>query len=213
MTFLASPSPDATGGSADHFSTPAPPAARDTTTTDESTSETPTAPPPLPFHVPEDANDGALAASVSPNVVLGTDTDPVPAETAPPTAEHISSFLLHTRRRLADNATATSASTTPGPTASPFPDMTVDTAEGASATAAPATDAGMDVDVDTDATPSAAVGSTQDATGKKRRRNRNHTTRDLKRSRQRMAGPAAAHGGISGPNSHLDEGHSTRDER
>ena len=206
MTFVASPSPDATGGSADHFSTPAPPAARDTTTTDESTSETSTAPPPPPFHVPEDANDGALAASVSPNVVLGTDTDPVPAETAPPTAEHISSFLLHTRRRLADNATATSASTTPVLTASPFPDMTVDTAEGALATAAPATDAGMDVD--TDATPSAAVGSTQDATGKKRRRKRNHTTRASRKHHRRIEGFTATQDGDPGPDpTPSDEGH------
>ena len=154
-TFVASSSPDANEGSADHFSAPAPPATRDTTATDEPTTETPTVPPPPPFHVPEGAKDDALAASSPPGVALNaadgvtaaatsaTDTDPVPAVTAPPIAEHISSFLLYTRRRLADNATATAASIAPVLPASPFPGVTVGTAEGATATAAPAADTGM----------------------------------------------------------------------
>ena len=145
--------------------------------------------------------DGVTAAAAS-----TTDTDPVPAVTAPPIAEHISSFLLHTRRRLVDNATATAASTAPVLPAPPFPDVTVGTAEGATATAAPATDAGMGVD--TDATPSAAVGSTQDATGKKRRRKRNHTARASRTHRQRVAGFTAARNGNTGPDSDPDEEHS-----
>ena len=104
-TFVASSSPDATEGSADHFSAPAPPAAEDTTATDAPTTETPTAPRPPPFHVPEAAEDGALAASSSPGVALDTaggvtaaaasvtetdldvKTDLTPAVTAPPTAD------------------------------------------------------------------------------------------------------------------------------
>ena len=102
MTLVASSSPDATEGSADHFSAPAPPAADDTTVTAPSTTETPTAPPPL--HVLVGAKDGTLAASSSPGVALDTadgvtaaaaststantgldiDTDPVPGVIAPP---------------------------------------------------------------------------------------------------------------------------------
>ena len=62
---------------------------------------------------------------------------------APPTAEHISSFLLHIRRRAADDA------------APPSPDVTGSTADGATATAASAAGTGMDVD--TDATPPAVA--------------------------------------------------------
>ena len=72
-TFVASSSPDATEGSADHFSAPAPPAARDTTATGASTTETPAVPPLPPFHVPADAADAAPAASSSPGVALGAD--------------------------------------------------------------------------------------------------------------------------------------------
>ena len=117
-TLVASSSPDATEGSADHFSAPAPPAARDITATDASTTETPTAPPPPPFHVPDGDTDGALAASASPGGALGTadgvtadaasaaetgtdvDTDPVPAVTAPPTAGDTTATVL----RAADPA-------------------------------------------------------------------------------------------------------------
>ena len=99
---VASSSPDAIKGTADHFSAPAPPAADDTAATDASTTttETPTVPPP--FHVHEGVKDGALAASTSPGVALDTadgvtaaaastanagldiDTDPVPEFIAPP---------------------------------------------------------------------------------------------------------------------------------
>ena len=97
-TFVASPSPDATGGSADHFSAPAPPTVRDTTATDASTTETPTVPPLPPFHVPAGANDGTPAASSSPGVALGvadgvmavaasaTEAD-LDVETAPPAVD------------------------------------------------------------------------------------------------------------------------------
>ena len=97
---VASSSPDATEGTADHFSAPAPPAADDTTATVPSTTETPTAPPPL--HVPAGAKGGTPAASSSPGMARGTadgvtaaaastanagldiDTDPVPEFIAPP---------------------------------------------------------------------------------------------------------------------------------
>ena len=115
-TLVASSSPDATEGTADHFSAPAPPAADDdTTATAASTTATPAVPPPL--HVSVGAKDGTPAASSSPNVALGTtdgvtaaaastadtgldvDTDhPVPVVTAPPRAEYISPFLLHIRQ-------------------------------------------------------------------------------------------------------------------
>ena len=52
----------------------------------------------------------ATAASAA-DTGMEADTDPVPTTTAPPTAEHISSFLLYIRRRAADDATATAAST------------------------------------------------------------------------------------------------------
>ena len=90
-------------GSASHFSATAPPAADDATATAASAAAT-------------------LAASSSPGVTVGTtdgatgnaataartgmdiDTDPVPATTAHPTAEHICPFLLHIRRSAADMA-------------------------------------------------------------------------------------------------------------
>ena len=55
---------------------------------------------------------GATATAVS-IADIGTEVgmDPVPAMTAPPTAECISSFLSHIRRRAADDDTATAAST------------------------------------------------------------------------------------------------------
>ena len=69
------------------------------------------------------------------NVTTGTtelhqdvDTDPSPTVTVPPTAQHISSFLLHVRRHPADDATSSS------------PGVPVDTADGPTAIAAPAAD-------------------------------------------------------------------------
>ena len=66
------------------------------------------------------------------------DTDPVPTTTAPPTAEHISSFLLYIRRRAADDATATAASAAETLATPPFPGVNVDATEGATAHAASA---------------------------------------------------------------------------
>ena len=60
------------------------------------------------------------------------DTDPSPTVTVPPTAEHISSFLLHVRRHPADDATSSS------------PGVPVDAADGATATAVPAADTDSD---------------------------------------------------------------------
>ena len=100
--------------------------------------------------------DGATAASASAtDTGADVDTDPTPAATAPPTAERISSFLLHIRRHVADNATASVASAAPVLATPPSPYGTVGTAEGATATAAPA--AGTDMAVDTDAIPAAAA--------------------------------------------------------
>ena len=90
-----------------------------------------------------------LAASSSPDVVVGiahgatattasaadtgmdVDTDPSPAVIAPSTAEHISSFLLHIRRRAADDAAPSSL------------DVAGSTVGGATATAASAADDGL----------------------------------------------------------------------
>ena len=117
-TLVASSSPDATEGSADHFSAPAPPAARDTTATGASTTETPTAPPPSPFHVPAGAKDGALAASSSPDATvgiahgataaaassaadtgMGVDTDPIPAVIAPTPPNTVTNVSPKKKRR------------------------------------------------------------------------------------------------------------------
>jgi len=62
------------------------------------------------------ATDGATAdaASVADDV-MGVDTDPIPAATDLPNAGHISSFLLHIRRRAADMG-VDPAATADGPT-------------------------------------------------------------------------------------------------
>ena len=69
--------------------------------------------------------DGATTATAASAVGTGMDvhTDPSTAMIAPPTAEHASSFLLHIRRRTADDAASSS------------PDATEGTADGATATA------------------------------------------------------------------------------
>ena len=76
------------------------------------------------------ANDGTPAASSSPDVALGTadgvtaatasaaqtdpdvEMDPVSTVTAPPTAEHISPFLLHVHQSAADMAVDRGANST-----------------------------------------------------------------------------------------------------
>ena len=69
---------------------------------------------------------------------MEVDTDPVPTTTAPPTAEHISSFLLYIRRRAADDATATAAIAAETLAILPSPDVNVDATEGTTANAASA---------------------------------------------------------------------------
>ena len=133
--------------SASHFSATALPTADDATVTAAFAAATPAA-----FSSPDvtvGTADGATAAAASAaDTGMGVDTDPSPAVTAPPTAEHVSSFLLHIRRRAADDATATAASAAATPAAPPSPDVTLGTAEGATATAASAADTGMNVDID-----------------------------------------------------------------
>ena len=104
-----------------------------------------------------DTADGATAtAAPATDTGVDVDTDPSPTTTAPPTAEHISSFLLHMRRRAAYDATATAASTAAVLAVSPFSDVIEDNA---TAIAASAADTGMGADTDpayVDTAPSAA---------------------------------------------------------
>ena len=65
--------------------------------------------------------DGAADGTVETHTGMEVDTDPVPTMTAPPTAEHISSFLLYIRRRAADDATATAASAAEALATPPLP--------------------------------------------------------------------------------------------
>ena len=109
--------------------------------------------------------DGATAAATSDaDTGINADTDPSPVVFASPTAEHISSFLLHIRRRTADDATSSS------------PDVDGDTADGTTATAASAADSGMGGATGASATEAgvavhAAVGATaQSAPTRKRKR-------------------------------------------
>ena len=68
-------------------------------------------------NVAMDTADGATATAASAaDTGVEVHTDPVPTATAPPTNEHISSFLLHTRRRAAGNAAPSSPDVTGGPT-------------------------------------------------------------------------------------------------
>ena len=137
----------------------------------------------------------ALAASFSPDANVGTaagatataasttcigmavGTDPIPAMAAPPTAEHMSSFLSNIRRHAAGDDTATAASTAETMVTPPSPDVSVGVNEGATANpafdttvssvssdindptrtddatmpaGATATDSGVDVDTDVD---------------------------------------------------------------
>ena len=108
--------------SASHFSVSAPPAADDATsmTTSAATTLAASSSPDVAVSTTGDAT--AMAASA---VDTGMDvhTDPSPAVIAPPTAEHVSSFLLHIRRRTADDVASSS------------PDATEGTIDGATATA------------------------------------------------------------------------------
>ena len=115
----------ADGNSASRLSMVTPPAADDATAT--------AAPVAAALLEPRAVTDGERrnAASAA-DTGMDIDTDPSPAVIAPPTAEHISPFLLHVRRRAADDAAA------------PPPDVTGGTADGATATAASAADTGID---------------------------------------------------------------------
>ena len=111
---------------------PPPPRGRRHTTTAASTTETPTVPPPL--HVPVGAKDGALAASSSPGVALGTaDGVTAPAASATETDPDVDTNPVPA-------ATLTASSF--------FTDVTVGVAHGTTAAAASAADTGMDVDTD-----------------------------------------------------------------
>ena len=80
---------------------------------------------------------GAIATATSTSGVnMEVDTDPVPATTAPPSAEHISSFLSYVRRRVAAGAIVTAASTAEAMATPPSPDVNVNVNEGATASPA-----------------------------------------------------------------------------
>ena len=79
----------------------------------------------------------ATAASAA-DTGVEIDTDPVPTTGAPPSDEHISSFLLYIRRRAADDATATASSAAETLATPRSPDMNVDATEGATANTASA---------------------------------------------------------------------------
>ena len=78
-------------------------------------------------HEPPSMDDDAPVINVTDTTEFrqDVDTDPSPAMIVPPTAEHISSLLLHTRRRAADDVASLFS-----------PDVTGSTADGATATAA-----------------------------------------------------------------------------
>ena len=88
-----------------------------------------------------DAIDDTTAATASAaDIGMDADTDPSPAVVALPTTEHVSSFLLHIRRRVAgdDTATATAASAAETLVTPPSPGANVDDTGGATAKAASA---------------------------------------------------------------------------
>ena len=121
------------GDSASHSSVATPPAADDATST-----TTPAATTLAASSSPDVAvstADGAMATAASAaDTGMDVNTDPSPAVIAPPTTEHISSFLLRIRRRTADDATSSS------------PDATEDNADGATADVASATGTNRNVD-------------------------------------------------------------------
>ena len=129
-----------------------------------------------------DTVDSATAAAASATGTdMDVDTDPSPPVVAPPTAEHISFFLLHIRRQAAGDAVSSS------------PDMAGGSADGVTATAASATGTGMDVD--TDATPpTASADAHGSATKKRRRQGSRETTRAAQKHCKRMARFGAARG-------------------
>ena len=116
------------GDSASHFSVATPPAAGDATET--TTSAAATLADSSSPDVAMDTIDSTTAAAASAvDTGVDADTDPSAAVVAPPTTEHISSFLLHIRRPAAGDDAASSS-----------PDMAGGSADGATATAASAAD-------------------------------------------------------------------------
>ena len=91
------------------------------------------------YNVVVDAIDDTTAATASAaDIGMDADTDPSPAVVALPTTEHISSFLLHIRRRVAGDDTATAASAAETLVTPPSPGANVDDTGGATAKAASA---------------------------------------------------------------------------
>ena len=83
----------------------------------------PLAAPPSPAEAVSTADGATATAASAVDTGMDVDTVPSPARVAPPTAEHVSSFLLHIRRRATDEAASSS------------PDATEGTVDGATATA------------------------------------------------------------------------------
>ena len=83
-----------------------PPAAGDTAMPTESAAVALLA--AYPFHdvVVGTVDDTTAATASAADTGMDAGTDPSPAVVAPPTTEHISSFLLYVRRRVADEDTA-----------------------------------------------------------------------------------------------------------
>ena len=113
-----------------------PPAADDATATTTSVA-TSLAASSSPDMVVGTADDATAAAASIADTGVDARTDSIPGATAPLTAEHVSSFLLHISWRAADDSMATATSAAATLAAPPSPDVTVGTAEGAMTIAFP----------------------------------------------------------------------------
>ena len=118
--------------SSSHFPMVPSPAVDDTTMPTAPAATTLTASSSLDVTVGTAAGATATAASAA-GTGMEIETDPVPTTTTPPTAEHISSFLLCIRRRAANDATATAASAAETLITPPSPEMNVHATDGATA--------------------------------------------------------------------------------
>ena len=76
---------------------------------------------PSPDVVVDTVDDTTAATASAADIGMDADTDPSPAVVALPTTEHISSFLLHIRRRVAGDDTATAASAAEALVTPPLP--------------------------------------------------------------------------------------------
>ena len=127
----------------------------------EATAPTASAPATLAASSSPDATVGTAAgatATAASTAGAGTEvgTDLVPTTTAPPTTEHISSFLSYIRRHAADDATATAASA--AETLASPPPSDVNQVGGAKAAIFSTTGDGMHDD--TDSTPPSVADGT-----------------------------------------------------